>query len=448
MGRGIRHGLFPYRDLYDHKGPLLYFLYFLGALVTEKRFLGVFLLEVISLGAVCYFSFKISTLYQNGMLAVLSVPLTAVVTVSCTAFNQGGSAEEYCLPALVLAIYCFLRLFECKSRNRDGYLFGATAGFIFLIKFTICGLHLGLGIMSVIYLVWRDDLHSACRHVVRWIVGFLAVLLPMALILFFSGTLRECIQAYFFDNLNVYEGTPLTATGHIYNALAYLRTQSAANPIVFVFAVIGFLYIALRAATGRKLNKICQALGYPVAAGIFLLFVYWGEMAHPYYALVFASLVCVGFVPVIRGIAWVSEKVAWKPLPGILLLIMLVAVLPFSACSSRVLELLNVRWNDMPQYQFSEIMHEDEDASILDVTSLDQGFYFASGILPTFRYFADNNLPSKEKENEIKRYLSEGIPGFVVSIYRDPGDKYELIAEADGLFDLAAQRHYKLYRRR
>ena len=102
----------------------------------------------------------------------------------------------------------------------------------------------------------------------------------------------------------------------------------------------------------------------------------------------------------------------------------------------------------MPQYQFSEIMHEDEDASILDVTSLDQGFYFASGILPTFRYFADNNLPSKEKENEIKRYLSEGIPGFVVSIYRDPGEKYELIAEADGLFDLAAQRHYKLYRRR
>ena len=33
VGRGITKGLVPYRDLYEQKGPLLYFIYALAALV-------------------------------------------------------------------------------------------------------------------------------------------------------------------------------------------------------------------------------------------------------------------------------------------------------------------------------------------------------------------------------------------------------------------------------
>ena len=46
IGRGMRQGLMPYTDLFDHKGPLLYVLYALGALVSDTSFFGVFLLEV------------------------------------------------------------------------------------------------------------------------------------------------------------------------------------------------------------------------------------------------------------------------------------------------------------------------------------------------------------------------------------------------------------------
>ena len=34
VGRGIRHGLVPYLDLYDHKGPLLYYVYALASLIS------------------------------------------------------------------------------------------------------------------------------------------------------------------------------------------------------------------------------------------------------------------------------------------------------------------------------------------------------------------------------------------------------------------------------
>lgn len=47
VGRGMTHGLVPYQDLYDQKGPLLYSIYALAALISEQSFLGVFVIETL-----------------------------------------------------------------------------------------------------------------------------------------------------------------------------------------------------------------------------------------------------------------------------------------------------------------------------------------------------------------------------------------------------------------
>ena len=51
IGRGMTRGLLPYRDLFDHKGPLLFMLYALGAAISDTSFIGVFILEALSLAA-------------------------------------------------------------------------------------------------------------------------------------------------------------------------------------------------------------------------------------------------------------------------------------------------------------------------------------------------------------------------------------------------------------
>lgn len=447
MGRGIRHGLMPYRDLYDHKGPLLYFLYSLAAWVSESSFIGVYLMEIAALGLTCFLSYKISEIFVKGHGALLSIPLTAMICVSCTAFNQGGSAEELCLPALAYAVYAYLELFETEDKTARSILFGMTAGFVFLIKFTVCGLHFGLGIAAFLYLAACRGIRTAAEHGLKWIAGFLMMFVPIMLLLILTGILAPCIQAYFWDNVNVYEGTPLTLTGHVYNALAYLRTQSAINPAVFLLTVLGFLYLGIRTVIRRRKENVFELLGYLFSAGLFLLFVYWGEMAHPYYALVFAACICPGMVPLTGILNRLDERSEKKILVNVSFLLLILAILPVSAGTSRVIPLLSVKREQMPQKQFAKEMQLSAGESILDVTSLDQGFYLGAGVLPACRYFSDNNLPSKEKEQEIKRYLSEAVPKYVVSIYRDPGDRYELIDEAEGLFDLADLRHYRLYQR-
>ena len=437
----------PYKDLYDHKGPLLYILYALSACVSESGFIGVFLLEILSLGLTCYLSYKISEIFFKGRGALLSIPLMAMICVSCTAFNQGGSAEELCLPALTFAVYAYFKLFESERETIRSVLFGVTAGIIFLIKFTICGLHAGLGVAAFLYLVVCRGIKPAAKHVLKWIAGFLIVIIPTVVFLIMTDNFIPCIQAYFWDNVNVYEGTPLTLTGHVYNALAYLRTQSVINPAVFIFIILGFLYLAVRAGVRHRKENIIEFSGYLVGVGLLLLFVYWGEMAHPYYALVFVACICPGIALLTGILNRMGEKSGRKGFVPVFLLAAVIGIVPVAVGTSRVMSLLSVKREEMPQRQFAKEMQLSDGDTILDVTSLDQGFYLGAEVLPTCRYFADNNLPSLEKENEIKRYLLEAIPKYVISIYREPGDRYELIDEADGLFDLADTRHYRLYRR-
>ena len=54
VGRGMRHGLTPYLDLYEQKGPLLYAVFALAAWISETSFLGVFLIEAVF----CIYSVK------------------------------------------------------------------------------------------------------------------------------------------------------------------------------------------------------------------------------------------------------------------------------------------------------------------------------------------------------------------------------------------------------
>lgn len=446
IGRGMTQGLMPYRDLFDHKGPLIFMIYAVGALVSDTSFLGVFVLQVLSLAAALYAAYRTASLYGEGELTLLVIPLTAMLTICCTAYNQGGSAEEFCLPALSAGLFAALARMRGGAEARKPaslhLLFGAAMGWVFAIKYTDCGLFFGLG-LCVLGWEWRTGgLWRAVRAGLWMLGGMALVVLPIAVCYALGGALDEMVQVYFIQNIFEYGGEPMSLSGHITNALAYLRTQSIANPLVAVTAIAGCAFAALYALLRRKKGFVFELLAVPLSAGLLLLFCYWGELAHPYYALVFASLSPLGLIPLSIS----AEKLRGRAALMLTAAAML-AVWPaaFACCAAS--PLLAVEREDMPQSRFAGIMREQENPTLLDLTSLDQGFYLAAGITPNCRYFANNNLNTQEKREALDGYLAESKTMFVVSCWEDPGENYTLIAEASGVFDLNDARTYRLYRR-
>ena len=310
IGRGMTRGLMPYRDLFDHKGPLLFMLYALGAAISDTSFIGVFALEVLSLAAAVYAGWRTVSLFGEGRLTLLSMPILAAVVCCCTAFTQGGSAEEFALPALAAGVYLALALMarpgEADGRRALG--FGAAAGWVFLIKYTDIGLFAGLGIGLLAFVWRREGFGRTLASAGRMLLGALLVCAPVAAYLAANGALGACVEVYFIQNLFDYSGAPMSLSGHVYNALAYLRTQSAINPAVVLLVALGMAFLLLWAAKRHEKGMIWQALALPMGAGLLLLTCYWGEMAHPYYALVFAGLCAPGLIPLAWLAGWAEKR--------------------------------------------------------------------------------------------------------------------------------------------
>ena len=88
MGRGLLHGVVPYRDLFDHKGPLLYFVYALGALLSPSGFFGIYLLQAAALGTALFF------LYQTALLVLEDSARAAVCTAALPIFLLTWTTAE------------------------------------------------------------------------------------------------------------------------------------------------------------------------------------------------------------------------------------------------------------------------------------------------------------------------------------------------------------------
>ena len=84
MGKSLLAGKVPYVDLYEQKGPVLYFVYALIALFSPNSYFGVYLLEVLTYGLFLYFSGLIARLYLDDTLKVWFIVAIegAIITVT------------------------------------------------------------------------------------------------------------------------------------------------------------------------------------------------------------------------------------------------------------------------------------------------------------------------------------------------------------------------------
>ena len=199
----------------------------------------------------------------------------------------------------------------------------------------------------------------------------------------------------------------------------------------------------MRAVVHRRTGFLLEAASMPLGAGLLLLFVYWGEMEHPYYALVFAALSPLALCP----LGWLASHArsrAW----GLAPLAALVLCVPLCLKHCTAVPMMDVQRASMPQTRLAQIVRAEENATMLDWTSLDQGFYLAAGVTPTCRYFVNNNLNTEDKRRAYEAAVASGEVDFVVlnAWQEAPTPQYERVATADGVFDLNSPRSYALYR--
>lgn len=446
VGRGILHGLVPYRDLYEQKGPLIYFLFALAGRISESSFLGVYLLEGLCFSFFLYLSGRTAEVLSGRKYVFgLTAAALAVLIPVTPAFSHGSSAEELFLPVLSLSLLTVLKAMHERTplTNRQGFVLGLCAAAALWTKYTFCGLLAGLAPVALLWYLLTGKARRLLGLAAFFLLGFLTLSAAVAGWFALKGTLPDLWQAYFVNNLTRYSSN--IQGGHYDAPLPNLLN----NPGWFIPGLLGLLWLAARIRKNRWEVPAAWA-----GAVCLFVFTYWNGRRYPYYALVLAVFAPLGFAAVASAAARMVKKIK-APRPAalsatswVLAFVLLAGGIAADLSLSPNTWLMKVRKEEMPQYRFAEIIRQSDEQTLLNYGFLDGGFYFASGILPSDPYFCSLNIDLEEMRKAQENSVREGKTAFVVirgKSLKNSG-AYRLVDEADLVYE-GRNWHYCLYRR-
>lgn len=457
MGRGILDGLVPYRDLYEQKGPVLYFVYALISLFSRESYWGVFLLEVITFGLFLYFSGKLAQLYAGTSKVVyLAMAVLAAAVVTSWSFTHGGSVEQLCLFMLVYGMYSVLcAIKEARPLTfREAFTNGIFAGIILWVKYTTLGFYLGLALFILIWYLADSNLRGKLLATIgQFLLGIAAVTAVVLVYFAVNGAVNDLFRVYFYENIFLYsEEVEGSRWELIWNCLKWGLT----NNTNFGWMIWSALFLFLLKGKWQWKAGFMALLSF---AGL-TIGTYWGGKPWDYYGLIFASFCILGlivWVEFLRGTSlfdlwhrWIPQHILSSVTAlALALLFLLSNTLEFN----QNLYLTKYSKDETVQYRFAKTIQTVDDATLLNYGFLDGGFYFASGAAPACRYFCYFNIKPPEMWEEQDACIENGDADFIVTRYYSleaygiDTSKYQLVDEADHPFDQYNTYHYYLYQR-
>ena len=421
LGRGITHGLVPYRDLYEQKGPLLYFIYAFAAFLSDRSFIGAWIAECVMASLFAVFSWKIAKLFtEPPKYAVVLVPLLTGLTYTSRLFNFGGNAEELCFPLLTVALYFGLRAIVNGNglpSKRDALICGIITAALFWIKYTFIGFMAGFCLYILVMAIKQKAFAHLWSLIWRFFAGFLILTAPILIYFIANGALGSLWEVYFYNNIFLYHELEGNAALSKIPVIRNIYIPSFILTIGLIFTKSAFIY---------------------------------------YYVYLLACFFALLLIPCIKGLNYISKYFKQNPgfmkglISGVLIVFYLAALL-----LNKNNYLLFQKKDFFAQYRYAEIINQVPDAKVLTYDVMDSGFYTAAGILPSNRYFCYLNIELTYPAilEEQNRLIEAGYFDFIVTSYfcECDWDNYVLIREeADTYINYSGKKAldgFRLYKR-
>ena len=431
VGKAMFNGRVVYRDIYEQKGVLLYFIYGIAYLISNTDFFGAYLIEILSFFVFLMMVYDTMCLFGAERTGLLVLPFLAAALCGSRGFYLGGSAEELMLPAIYLPLYTMMKCYraagDCIPDGKNMLLMGCGAACLLWSKFTLTGIYIGYIIFGSAVLIkrkeWKKLLHSA----LCFFAGVMIVSLPWILYFSFNHALADMFEVYFYNNIFVY---PMKKTLHNYAAvltMAFLKN-------IFMMAFIAFgVYGVLRESKNREFM-----------AGMFCLyffnvfFVFAGGVAFEYYAYGMAALAVPGAVYAAMRLEAFAVKRS-GPAKKVLCAAAAAAFLLGDAAAWLYSDnsfLAKYDREDMWYQKFAEEILASDDHSVLNYNSLDLGIYTLTGYVPQNRFFCKLNINLDEMHNEMDASIREKKTEWVVFTDNTdfPEEYYDIVAEEQSFF--------------
>lgn len=420
VGKGMLVGKVLYRDLFDHKGPFLYLIYGIASLISNKTFLGIYILESISFSIFLFFCARTLSLFLDQATTLLSLPILAAAILNLRSFAYGGTAESLTFPFLMASLFLFTKHFKLVYPKPHPlkwcFIIGVLAGCVLWTKFSFLGFWLGWIIILLISALVQNQFVHIFKFIALFCAGMLAATLPWIVYFGIHKAIADWVDAYFVVNLTSY-ARELSLGEILQTAIDSYQRHLQLNPLAIGLMTLGILFFS----TLRHLIKSWWfSLGLILSIGLLALGIYAGGRDYIYYFLIFAPFLIFGFIELAHRYQTYVRAIKSKLVFTLLLITSLVISFAYTFRFNRNTDFRLMEKQELAQVQFAKIINQNENASLLNYGFQDSGFYTAASIVPNVKYFQKYNFEYGNfpiNMDEQRRYIREKLADYVVIRY-------------------------------
>lgn len=227
VGKALSSGAKLYEDIWDSKGPLIFWINALGVGKDYSRW-GLYLIELVFFAASLFIAYIFVKKRYGFLPAIGTIFIGAHLLKFVIGF--GNYTEEYSILFTWIAIVALALLVNKKKPFWPFFLMGAMIVLNFLLRANNIGTQIAVVLVALIYVYFKQKEIKIWQPIAYLFIGALTIALPASLYFIINGTFGAMINASIFYNF-------------VYSAVSTKPFSLSSTPAISAFG--GWFYVFL-----------------------------------------------------------------------------------------------------------------------------------------------------------------------------------------------------------
>ena len=262
VGWAMTKGRILYTEVWENKGPLLYFINMFAVLLNRDH--GIFWAELIFLFTTLCFAYKTARLMTSSRWVAFTTAFLSI-TVLCSTLQGGNLSEEYALAFLCAFLYYATKFFlsDFSLKRYEICIVGALACAVGLLRANILAFPAVILLVLVCVLVWQKRFQTLGSVLLYGFIGFALFLLPFLIYFAANHALEAWIQIAYLDVVGSFiRQTLLVRLRSLMEMFAGMNLAGSTYLFVLFFVLFAAALWTKKLKLPQKCIMWCCALGF------------------------------------------------------------------------------------------------------------------------------------------------------------------------------------------
>ncbi len=279
----MNFGEWPYKNWFDHKGPILYIINWIGLAINFGKINGLWLMQILSILITVIFTQKIlKKVYKIN--TIWSCILNFLININVIFFIEcGNMVETYILPLITGALYYILAM-NSSNLKKYNLILGVLLALVGFLKVNTIVIWLTYYFLAFITCIKQKKLKTFFNIIWYSFLGALSVTVIVGAGLLITGSFVDFINDYIIFNFKYSD----TNKSPILEVIKYFISES--NGTIYCLIIISFIL-----SIKNKEKATCFAILYFIATTIIIIlprryFLHYAIISIPVYIIPIATI--------------------------------------------------------------------------------------------------------------------------------------------------------------